>query len=283
VGLLAVLALGALLTGRPARAAAADPTIEAARVATLEAAAQDADRALGHLISQLEAAIDAGRNGAALIVDGKADPGPAFDRAAMAAGSATSLAVGAAGEMTTLGGVLAAVRPSLGPLPNDPFVSGIADQLTAAGEVGRPFVERRLAADATLRALGDALVALQDDDPQSAIVALDRADASLEAVKAWPEPPSVLPLWLETTGAMADAARAIATATIDQDPAAAARAARAYERAAQGARHADTALALAISEVGSSLASTPLRRLADALAAAIAQRQAVERFLRAGA
>jgi hypothetical protein len=89
----------------------------------------------------------------------------------------------------------------------------------------------------------------------------------------------VLPLWLETTADMIDAARHIAEATIAQDPIAAARAAAAYRRAAADARRADTALALAIAESGSSLASTPMQRLAEALAAALAQREAVHSVL----
>ena len=54
-----------------------------------------------------------------------------------------------------------------------------------------------------------------------------------------------------------------------------ARAAQRYARAAHEARRADTALAIAIAESGSSLASTPLGLLADALEAATAQRQAL--------
>ena len=74
---------------------------------------------------------------------------------------------------------------------------------------------------------------------------------------------------------MVDAARDIADATIAQDPDAAAIAVAAYEVAAEEARRADTALAISISESGNSLSSTPMRRLAEALAAAMAQRDAV--------
>ena len=50
---------------------------------------------------------------------------------------------------------------------------------------------------------------------------------------------------------------------------------RAYQRAARNARRADTALALAISESGASLASVPLQRLADALESATDRRAAM--------
>jgi hypothetical protein len=280
-GLLAVVMLGGLLAARPAGAAAADPTAEAGRVVTLRAVAADADRSLEELALQLQAAIEAGRTGSALIIDGEQDPGPAFEDAAAAARSAADLALTAASDAAHLQGVMAAVAPPLGQLPAGPGadVATIAEQLAATGEVGGPFVERRLAADATLAALGEALEALDRDDPQAALAALEGATESLRTVATWPEPPTVLPFWLRTTGALIKAARAIARATIVQDPAAAAAAARAYQRAAERARRADTALALAISEVGSSLAVTPMRRLADALAAALAQRQAIGAIL----
>jgi hypothetical protein len=85
----------------------------------------------------------------------------------------------------------------------------------------------------------------------------------------------VLPLWLDTTGAMIEAARDIAQATIDRDSDAAARAADAYRRASEEARRADSALAIAIAESGNALAVTPMRRLAAGLAAASAQRDAL--------
>ena len=254
-----MLALGALLAARPATASAADPASEAMRVAALRTAAQTADRALGDLVEGLQAAIEVGRTGSALIVEGKRDPGAAFD----------------------LQAVVSAVAPTIGPLPpgQPGSMQAIAAQLTAAGQAGGPFVERRLAADATLTALADALEALGDDEPEAALRALDRARAARAAVADWPRPPTVLPFWLRTSGAMIGAARDIAQATIARDPAAAATAVRAYERAATGAHRADIALAIAISESGNSLAATPMRRLAEALESALAQREAVHAIL----
>ena len=273
--------LGALLAARPAPAAAADPPTASARQATLRAVADEADHALDDLIAQLEVAIDDGRRGTALIQDGDQDPGPAFDEAASATRSAAALAGMATAAIARLDAVLQSVGPAHRPLPPGPTSSltAIAEQLASSGAAGGPFVERRLAAGATLTALAEALESLEDDDPRAALEALARAEASLATVAEWPLPPAVLPLWLETTGAMVAAARGIAQATISQDPAAAAAAADAYRRAAEEARRADTALALAIAEAGSSLAGTPMRLLAEALAAAIAQREAVEPLL----
>jgi hypothetical protein len=229
-------------------------------------------------------AIDGGRRGSALIQDGDQDPGPAFDEAASATRSAATLADRAADATERLDAVLRSVESAGGPLPPGPSSSlaAIAEQLTTSGAAGGSFVERRLAATATLTALAEALGALDDDDPGAALAALDRADASLATVAEWPAPPTVLPLWLETTGAMLEAARGIARATIAQDPKAAEAAANAYRRAAEEARRADTALAIAIAEAGSSLAGTPMRLLAEALAAAIAQHEAVQPLLTTG-
>jgi hypothetical protein len=88
----------------------------------------------------------------------------------------------------------------------------------------------------------------------------------------------VLPLWLDTTGELVTAARRIALASLAGDEEAVRRAAARYARAAEEARRADTALAIAVAESGSSLASTPLQLLADALDAATAQRQALSRI-----
>lgn len=276
-----MLALGALLAARPATASAADPASEAMRVAALRTAAQTADRALGDLVEGLQAAIEVGRTGSALIVEGKRDPGAAFDRSAEKARAAEDLAVDAHAAVTDLQAVVSAVAPTIGPLPpgQPGSLQAIAAQLTAAGQAGGPFVQRRLAADATLTALADALEALGDDEPEAALRALDRARAARAAVADWPRPPTVLPFWLRTSGAMIGAARDIAQATIARDPAAAATAVRAYERAATGAHRADIALAIAISESGNSLAATPMRRLAEALESALALREAVHAIL----
>lgn len=270
--------LGGLLCARPAGADAAEPTAAAARLAWLQSRAAEADRALAALIAELQRAVDAGRRASALVIQGERPPAPEFEAAASAVGGATDEAAYAENMTARLGGTAAAVAPAHDALPDGPMASslpGIAAQLTSAGEASGPFVAHRQAADATLAALGDGLAALEDDDPRQALAALDRADAALADVASWLDPPVVLPLWLDTTGALLSSARRMARAAIDGDAAALGRASRAYRAATTEARRADTALALAISESGAALAATPLRRLADTLAAAIQQRQAV--------
>lgn len=276
--------LGGLLAARPADPEAAEPTLEASRAAGLRASAAEAERALDALIRELQRAVDAARRGSALVIEGDLPPGPELEAAALAAGEATDEAAFAANVAARLDGTLAAVAPALGPLPEGPFgasLPGIASQLRAAAEAGGSFVERRRASETTLRALADALAALQAGEPRAALRALDAADAARAVVAGWDEPPVVLPYWIDTTGAMLAAARRIAQATIDEDADEAKRAGRAYRRAATEARRADTALALAISESGAALAANPLRRLAEAMARATEQRQAVASVLQA--
>jgi hypothetical protein len=230
--------------------------------------------------------VDAGRRGSAQTVEGDRPPATDFESAADAAARAAALAIPVEQSTTSLNGTLAAVAPSFGSVPDGPqavTLERIGLQLTAAAQTSGPFVMRRHAAADVLAALADALAALDDDDATGALAALDRADAARATVAAWPEPPSVLPYWLHTTGGMLGAARRIARATIEDDPGAAAQAGRAYRRAAEQAHRADIALALAMTESGAALASVPLRGLADALAAVTAQREAVAAVMGMGA
>jgi len=66
------------------------------------------------------------------------------------------------------------------------------------------------------------------------------------------------------SGDLLEAARQIATATLDRDPPGVADAAARYAEAARAARGADNALSLSLVEEGSAVSSTPLRRLAIA-------------------
>jgi hypothetical protein len=116
-------------------------------------------------------------------------------------------------------------------------------------------------------------------DHEPLLEALRQAAEARARIAAWPDPPPVLPFWLRTTGGMLFSARRIAHASLDEDLAAAEQAGRAYRRAARDARQADTALALALSESGAALASTPLARLADALEAVTTRRLAMASVL----
>ncbi len=281
VGVLGVLLLGAMLAARPA-GAAADPTVAAARKAVLRHEATQAATRVDALIDRLQAAVDAGRRGSALVIEGDQSPRADLLKAAAAIDAASDEAALASAAAATVDGTLAAVAPHRGPLPAGPSTTlfpGISAQFTSAAEAADPFVARRQATEQTLDALGAALAALDDDDPRRALTELDRAQDALNTVREWKDPPTVLPFWLDTTGELLTAARRIAAASLAGDADAVARAADRYARAADDAKRADTALAIAIAESGSSLAATPLQRLAEALEAATTQRQALAEIL----
>jgi hypothetical protein len=281
VGVLAVVLLGALLAARPS-GGGADPTLAAERAARLHDEATDAVTRLDALIAKLQAALDAGRRGSALVIDGDRSPRADLMNAASSIAAASDEAALAAAAAARVDGTLSAVAPrhgALPPGPSGPLFPGISAQFAAAAEAADPFVARRQATRQTLDALADALAALRKDDPQRALTALDRANVALDTVRDWENPPTVLPLWLDTTGQLLSAARRIATASLAGDADAVARAAHRYSRAADDANRADTALAIAIAESGSSLASTPLQLVADALEAATAQREALQAIL----
>jgi hypothetical protein len=278
-GIGAALLLGLLLAMRPADPAVADPALAAHRLRVLQELATTDDLRLAALTAELQRAVDAGRRGSALIIEGKTPPTGDLQAAADAAARAAGLAMASEQADRAVDGTMLSVAPGgLTVLPAGPRsgeLIGIDGQLREAADASAPFVKRRKAAAATLDALGAALASLDADDPDAALRALDRAHSARATVAAWPSPPLVLPYWLRTTGGMLFAARRIAHATLAGDAAAAERAGRAYQRAARNARRADTALALAISESGASLASVPLQRLADALESATDRRAAM--------
>jgi hypothetical protein len=275
-GAAGILILGGCLAARPGGASSADPSREAERQAWLQASARRADTALEHLQAGLASAVDAARRGAALVVSGQDPPAAALNEAADTLDASTDAATAAIGAVARVRGTLACVRPSAAALPGDidaiQDLAGIAVQLRESASAAGPLVERRQAAESTLAALGDALAALDRDDPQAALPHLDVADAALEQAAAWEEPPRSLAYWLETIGAMLAGARGVADAALAGDAAAEARAAAAYRAAAEQAARADGALELAIAESGSAVTVTPLRRLADALAVVTALR-----------
>jgi tetratricopeptide (TPR) repeat protein len=282
IGVASALVLGALLAMRPADAAAADPPRAERRHETLRSVAREADERLGRLEQALDAAIEHGRRAAALTVAGSDPAPPAYEAAAGTLEDSVPPAAEAAEAVDHLRGALAAVRPGSADLPagvSGSDLLGTAAQLRESGEAAGPFVRLRLAAEGTLAAMEDALAALDADDPDGALDALDAAATARDVVAEWEDPPAVLPIWLETTAEVIAAAREIAQATIQGDAQRAEQAVAAYRRAIEGARQADVALALAISETGSGIAVTPLRRLADAAATTAAQRAAVASVL----
>ncbi len=155
----------------------------------------------------------------------------------------------------------------------------IAAQLRSGVEAATLFVERRHATDAVVQALATALGALERDDPAAALSALDASDAPLALLDDWEDRPPLLRYWMTISRDLINAAGDIARATIADDPAAVEAAAARYGKAAEAARGADNALAFALSEQGSAVSATPLRRLAAAADEAADARAAIQQLL----
>jgi hypothetical protein len=283
VGVAAALALGGALAARPAEAHLADPALEVARQGALRQRAAAGEAALAALEADLAPARDAARRGASLIVDGGRPPQPPLEEAADLLAAAAPAADAAAGALDRLRGTASSVRPGL----EVPRIQGgsellqVGSQLRDAAAAAEPFLERREAATSTLERLEDALAALRADDLDAADRALGDAMRMRATLAAWEPRPVTLPLWLQTTRRLIAAADDIVDAARAGDQAAARAAARRYAGAAEEARRADVSLALTLSETGAGLTSTPLRRLADELAAAAQARAFVASLLQA--
>lgn len=276
-----LLVLLALLGG----SGSASPAIDASqRRAALHAVALAADAALADIEARLRDAVDAGRRGAALVLEGSEDPAPHLQAAAAAARETAPLAMAARAEMRRLTGTAAAVAPEIAAPEGGPTADellGIAGQLDDASLLAGLFVERRVAAAVVLRELQRALAALDRDDPRAALERIAAAEEAHGTVAAWVQPPAVLPVWLDTTGVLLDATRRMAVATQAGDLAAAERASRDYAAGAERAHTADVALGVAMAEAGSAVTGVPMRRLAEALAAVERQRAATASVLEA--
>ena len=267
-GVAFALVLGALLAARPADPAAADPAREWGRQRALLAQAAATGQALDALEVALEPARQAARRGAALVLEGDDPPEPVLDEAAELLEGAAAESATAVRETDRLRGMAAAARPGVDvPIVPEPGqLASIAGQLRDAGDATGQFVQRRETARRTLASLEVALAALEADDPAAALAPLEEARQSHAELAAWDPAPVTLPLWLETTDRMISSAGRIAEAALAGDEEAARAAAEEYAAAAEEAHRADVSLALSLSEAGSGLTSTPLRRLADALA-----------------
>ena len=79
-----------------------------------------------------------------------------------------------------------------------------------------------------------------------------------------------------------DAARGIATATIEGDPVAQTAAAERYAKAAEAARGADNALAVSLTEEGGAVSVIQLQRLAAAASAVADERATVQSLAASG-
>jgi hypothetical protein len=269
-GVLAALVLGSVLAARSAEPFTADPVAAAALRSTIAAERDRAEAQLLQLERALSGALDDGRHGAALTVQGTERPGPHLSAAADVIGEADPM-VGATKEtIRRLAANLAVAgrggsAPSLGLVPGQ--LAGIEGQLQDSADAADAFWSMRRATEATLARLADAFASIDAGDPARSLAAVGAAEQSLEQVKAWNGSLLTLPVWTQATGDLLAALRALAVAIRDHDPAAARAAEAKYKTAAASAHRADIALAVAIAEGGSSVSDDPLAAAANALRA----------------
>jgi hypothetical protein len=278
------LAVGIGFGLRSADPARADPPGAAARAQSLADAAGAADAGLARLAGELDRAREHARSGTALTASGEA-PAPELTAAAEVLAGASDEADAARRGLLALAGVAAAVEPAA-TIPTLSYggaeLEQIAAQLRSSADAATLFVERRHATQAVVDALAAALAALDRDDPAAALASLANADAPMALLGAWEQRPPLLRYWMTISADLLDAAGDIARATLAGDPVAQKAAAERYARAAEAARGADNALALALSEEGAAVSATPLRRLA-AVADAVDEARAAIKSERLGA
>ena len=269
LGIATVLVLGAILAARSPDPFVADP---AAAAALRAAVASDRDLAVAQLVGlrdALSAALDDGRQGAALTVQGTQRPGSQLTAAAEAIGQADARVGDLEATLRRLASELAVLgRPAPSRLALEPGqLAGIGAQLATSADAADGFWSMRRATAATLDSLQNAFAAVDARDPDLALTAISAAEMSLAAVRAWPGNLLTLPFWTKATGDLLAALRSLAIALRDHDVAGARAAEARYRSAAASAHQADVALAVAIAEGGSAVSDTPLAAAALALRA----------------
>ena len=174
-GVLVALLLGGVLAARSPDPLTADPAAAAALRSTIAAERAQAEAQLFQLETALSAALEDGRDGAALTVQGTERPGPHLSAAADAVGKADPL-VGAANEtIRRLAANLAVAghagsAPSLGLEPGQ--LAGIGAQLQDSADAADAFWSMRRATETTLVGLADAFEAIDAEHPARALAAV---------------------------------------------------------------------------------------------------------------
>ena len=276
-GLAGVVALAPLLgPGGP------DPSVAmGARALVVERAAA-ADEALLALERAIEPALDLARSGTARVVSGEAPAGePLAYAGAMLVEVDPALAEAAAriraleGARRALGGSARRIEPpgGVGEL------ASIGAQLEGTAPAAERFASMRLRAERVLDGLAALVEALGQGDLAAAAASLSEARDHHAAIAAWEVDLVTLPVWVEASGALVDAAETLVSATLAGDATAAAEAADVFAAQREGAASADRALRIAIGEGGSAVTAAPLGRLADLLRRTAEARVAVAEIL----
>jgi len=241
-----------------------------------------ADAALAALERAIAPAVEAARQGTAMIVSGAGAPGPQLRIAATDLAAAEVAAADADAAVDALEGARRAadIGSSIEMAAPPGEVASIAAQLDGAAPVADAFADMRGRAESLVASLERSLVALEEGSFDEARDLVARARADHDALAAWEVELVTLPVWIETTDAMIGAVETIIEATEAGDEAAALEAASAFAGLAEEAAPADRALRIAIGEGGSAVTAAPMSRLADLLRAVAETRLEVASILR---
>ena len=259
-----------------------DPSAALAARALVAERAAAAEEALLDLEQAIQPALDMARAGSARVVNGESPPGEMIASAGAMLVELEPLGVEAAARLRALEGAHRAVaprEPNLEPPAGAGELASIGAQLEGAAAAADRFASMRLRAERVLTGLAEVIDALADGDHAAADATLDRVRADHEAVAAWEVQLATLPVWIEASGALLQAAEALVAASARRDAEGVAAAADDFERQREGAASADRALRIAMGEGGAAVTAAPLGRLADILRRTADARVAVAEIL----
>lgn len=259
-----------------------DPSAAIAARSLVAERAAAAEEALLALERAIDPALELARSGAARVVNGASPPGGPLVEAGSRLVGIEPLAAEASARVRAMIGAHRAIHGRAvsieAPAPPGEL-SSIGAQLEGTASAADRFAEMRLRADEVLAGLASVIAALRDGDTAAATTALEAVRADHDAISAWQVDLVTLPVWIEASGSLVDAAEALVRATADGDALAAAEAAGRFATQREGAASADRALRIAMGEGGAAVTAAPLGRLADLLRRTSEARVAVAEIL----
>ena len=259
-----------------------DPSAAIAARALVVERAVAAEEALLALERAIQPALDLARVGSARVVNGESAPGEPLASAGAMLVEVEPLGIEAAARLRALQGARRAIEPletNLDPPAPGGELASIGAQLEGAAPAADRFASMRLRAERVLAGLAEVVDALAAGDSAAADATLDEVRSDHDAVAAWEVDLVTLPVWIEASGALIDAAEALVAASARGDAEAVAAAADDFERQREGAASADRALRIAMGEGGAAVTAAPLGRLADLLRRTAAARAEVAEIL----
>ena len=277
----AVLLLAALFGARSTDPSEADPLRLAWLTKVAGAQAGAADSALAAAETLMRDATAQARHGQAAILTGTDVPAVAMNVAADGFEAAAAPVAEAHAALDILGWTLRALDAGADPpslTAGRADLAAIGAQWRAAAQPSSVLADQRRDTEAVLDSLGDALAALEADDLDVALQALDRAEESLAQVPEGDADLSTLRYWVDTVQALLDATRDIAEATQSGDAAALAAAQAAFDAAAADATRADQALTIVLGESAARITGPASASSAAALRAVLSSRDQLARL-----